>query len=111
MVARLLYMYEARSVVSSRMLGICNRVEGICKAEVVNYIDLQDSFSSDSSLFDRDGLHLNRTGTTRLGRELDKMKQVFSMTKIEKQLVVMSRNYEVWLPDVLGLGQGRSLKL
>lgn len=39
--------------------------------EEKDYIDLWVSFSSERSLFGRDGVHLNRVRMTRLGRVLD----------------------------------------
>lgn len=43
----------------------------VYKVEGVMFIDIKDRFSSDRSLYGKDGLHLNCTGNAMLGRVLD----------------------------------------
>lgn len=59
-VAGLLPKYDAGSEIFIRMLDICSRVQGVCRIEDVDHLDLWDCFSSDMRLFAKDGFHINR---------------------------------------------------
>ena len=70
-VCGLIPRFDANPSTLSRMLGINARLEDLCRKEGVMYVDVWDHFSSDRSLYGKDGLHLNRVGKARLGRVLD----------------------------------------
>ena len=53
------------------------------------YINVWDNFSNDRSLFNGNGLHLNRIGKARLGRILDegvKYKLIRNNTQLPKRM-------------------------
>ena len=71
-VSGMLPRFDVGKTVLSRMIGINDRVQEMCRQEErVSFVDFWEDFSRDRSLFGRDGLHLSQVGAARFGRLLD----------------------------------------
>lgn len=69
-VCNLLPRCDVSSLILRRMLGINDRVKGLCSCEEDLFVDVWDHFICDRRLFANDGLHLICVGKARLGQVL-----------------------------------------
>ena len=60
--------YDVGPVTFRKMSVVNRQVEALCRQESMHYFDLWHHFSSDRTLYARDGIHLNCVGKARLGR-------------------------------------------
>ena len=72
-ISGILPRFDLSHTALSRLIGINRRLRTLCDQESdgVGFVDMWDHFSSDRTLFGRDGLHLNAIGKARFGRVLE----------------------------------------
>ena len=61
-VVGMLPRFKVRNEVNSRILSMNSRVQQLCRASGVGYIDMFTQFQDNPNLFSSDGLHLSRHG-------------------------------------------------